>query len=153
MTERTVHNAVAESSLEFIMYHSLKRRYEKLTRDERIEFHIAAGKLLYVPVYDRVIRFSHGDDITSGGGVGGITIPINKAISNWNTGRHADIDCMGHWHQYVNLPYLSVNNCLIGYSPFGIKIRAPYSPASQNFFVIDAEHGKRYETPIWVEGK
>ena len=38
------------------------------------------------------------------GGVGGITIPLNKAISAWNNQRMADYDILGHYHNLQFTP-------------------------------------------------
>lgn len=148
MTMKTLHNAQAETSFEWLIYQFLARRYQD---DPRVSFNLCAGKLLYLPVYDFMVRMSHGDDIGYGGGIGGVTIPINKAIRAWNTMKHADIDVMGHWHQYVCLPNLVINSSLIGYSPYSIKIKAPYEPPTQAFFLVEPGRGKRADNRIWVE--
>lgn len=147
-TKKTLNNAQAECNLEFLIYNFLVRRYEG---DPRVRFDLCAGKLLYLDVYDFTVRMSHGDDCNYGGGIGGITIPINKAVFSWNTQRHADIDLMGHWHQYTSLPSLVVNGSVIGYSPYSIRIRAPFEAPTQSFFLIEPGRGKRADDRIFLE--
>lgn len=148
MTMKTLHSAQAETSLEWLIYQFLRRQYAD---DKRVKFAICGGKLLRLDCYDTTVRISHGDDIGYGGGIGGVTIPINKAIKAWNQTWHADLDLMGHWHQYVSLPYLNINSSLIGYSPYGIKIKAPYEPPTQSFFLVEPFKGKRADNRIWVQ--
>jgi len=138
----------AKNSYEWLIYHALKHRF----RDEaRLEFNIANGAHLYVDVYDFTIRFHHGDDVKYGGGVGGLTIPINKAIDRWNDYEPADITCLGHFHTYMSLPYVVTNGSLIGYNEFALSIKAKYEAPQQAFFLVDSKRGKRNATAIWVE--
>ncbi len=145
-TFRTLHSAQAETSYEFLIYSHLVRHYRD---DKRVSFDLCAGKFVFTEVYDQVLRGSHGDDVRYGGGVGGITIPINKAIPKWDRVRRADIDVMGHFHTYINLPHLMVNSSLIGPSSYGLTfgIEAP----SQGCFLIEPGYGKDLEHRIRVE--
>lgn len=147
-TFRTLHSAQAETSLEFLAYSFLASRFAK---DKRVRFELSAGKLHYQDVYEFTVRSSHGDDVNYGGGVGGITIPINKAIAKWNTQRRADVDIMGHWHQCIALPWLVVNGSLIGYSTFSIAIKAGMEPPAQAMFLVQPGRGKRLDDRIWLE--
>lgn len=138
----------AKNSYEWLVYHALAHHY----RDEdRIEFQIANGSHLYLDVYDTTLRFHHGDDVRFWGGVGGLTIPLNKAIDRWNDYEDADITCIGHFHQYMSLPHAVTNGALIGYNEFALSIKAKYEPPQQAFFLIDSERGKRHSTRIWVD--
>lgn len=148
LTMKTLHSAQAETSIEWLIYQFLARQYAD---DPRVHFVIAGGKLNRLDVYDTTVRISHGDDIGYGGGIGGVTIPINKAIKQWNQAWHADIDLMGHWHQYISLPYLVINSSLIGYSPYSIKIKGSYEPPTQSFFLIEPYKGKRADNRIYLQ--
>jgi len=68
-------------SLEYFMYHILASEFKN---EKRVKFVVAEGKHCYLDVYGRTIRFHHGDGIRYNGGVGGIYIPLNKAIAQWN---------------------------------------------------------------------
>jgi hypothetical protein len=67
-------------------------------------------------IYDVTVRFHHGHSIRYAGGVGGIYIPTNKAIAQWNKGRHADLDVFGHFHQLRDGGNFICNGSLIGYN-------------------------------------
>lgn len=137
----------ASNSYEVALYHQLADDF----RDEpRVQFVVSRGEILYLSIYDLTVRFTHGDAVKYGGGIGGITIPINKALAGWNTVRRADLTCMGHWHQYMSARGLIVNGSLIGYGPFSQRVKATYEPPQQAFTLIDSRRGVCQSTPIWV---
>ena len=149
LSQKPRHQTKAETSLSTIIYSNLRRLY----RDEsRVQFDIARGNLLYTEVYGKMIRWHHGDDIKYHGGVGGLTIPMRKAIDSWNRSVDAALTCVGHWHQVTDHSDFVVNGSLIGYGPYAQAIKARYEPAAQAFFVLDKEHGKRFFTAIDVQG-
>lgn len=138
----------ADNSLEYFMYHNIRREF---AADHRVEFVIAEGECTYVQVYDTTLRFTHGDAIKFGGGVGGVHIPLRKAIAGWDTDIRADVTCLGHFHQYIPHPRYVVNGSLIGWSPYGVRIKADYEHARQAFFVVDSREGPCLHTPIWCQ--
>lgn len=148
--KRKQYKNAAKNSYEWLIYHTLRDRFKD---EERIEFQIANGAHLHLNVYDWKLRFHHGDDVKFWGGSGGLTVPVNKAIDRWNDFEHADITCIGHFHQYLSLPWVVSNGSLIGYNEFALAIKAKYEPPQQAFFLIDSERGKRHSTRIWVEDK
>ena len=150
MTIKIRHQTKAGNSLAWILYHSLARRY----RDEpRVSFDIATGNMTYTQVYGRSIRWTHGDDVRYHGGVGGLTIPMRKAIDAWNQSHPAWLTCCGHWHQFIDHRDFLVNGCLIGYTAYAQAIKARFEPASQGFFVIDRDYGKGWVKPIQLQGR
>lgn len=148
-SERNRHQTKAETSLATIIYHNLKRMYKA---EPRVQFDIARGSLLYTEVYGKNIRWTHGDDIRYNGGVGGLTIPMRKAIDSWNRSVDAALTCCGHWHQKLDHSDFVVNGSIIGYTAYAQAIKARYEPAQQAFFVIDPEFGKRFFTGIDCQG-
>lgn len=138
----------AENSYEWLLYQQLAAWYAD---DDRVEFIVTKAQMVYMSVYDTILRFTHGDTISYGGGVGGVCTPLNRAIANWNVGQYADITIIGHFHTYMSLPHAVVNGSLIGYNPYSIAIRAPFEPPQQAFFLVDSKRGKCCATPIWVD--
>lgn len=136
------------SSIEWLLYHQLAREFAD---EPRVQFTLPAGSFTYVRVYGKTIRFSHGDDTKYGGGVGGIMIPIRKAIARWQTVRHADLNVIGHYHAYHDLPDLVVNGSLIGYDAYAMSIGAMYEEPQQGFFLMDSKRGKTMPASIWVK--
>jgi ribosomal protein L21E len=137
-----------ENSFEWLIYNFLMSHYEQ---SDTVEFKLSRGYFNYLNVYGYNLRFHHGNYIRYAGGVGGITIPLNKAIAEWNKGRKADIDVFGHWHQRLSAKNFVGNGSIIGYGPYSINIKAPFEKPQQTFFLVHPKHGKTVEAPIWVD--
>src|SRR5690606_25695069 len=137
-----------QNSYEFLLYKQLEQRF---AGEPRIEFTIAGGSHLYLDVYDQTIRFHHGDDVRYWGGVGGLTIPLHKSLAAWESFRHADLTCVGHFHQLLHGRDFVVNGSLVGYSEFALSIKAQFEPPQQAFFLVDSRRGRCCSTPLWVD--
>ena len=112
-------------------------------RRPSVQWQVGAGYLNIADLDGFLVRFHHGHSIFFGGGVGGLTIPANKAIANWNISRRVHLDVFGHWHCFSWLPYRFVaNGCLIGHNAFADRIKAEYQPPSQSLVIIDHDHGR-----------
>jgi hypothetical protein len=136
----------AKNSYEWMLYHVLKK-----SLSGKATWHVADGYHLYLDCYGRNIRFHHGDGLKYQGGIGGLTIPVEKAIASWNKGVTADLDVFGHWHQSQQNPKWISNGCLIGYGPYALSIKAPYEKPSQTFFLMDKKHGRTVTAPIFLD--
>lgn len=139
-----------KNSYEHLMYHMLRRHFEN---NDRVNFIIEDGYLTYVDIYDYKIRFHHGHAMNYGGGVGGVTIPTAKAISQWDKETKAYLDIFGHFHTLMmdtGTSKFVLNGSLVGYSPFAVRIKAPFEPPKQAFVLIDKNRGKTISAPIFV---
>lgn len=134
-------------SLEYLMYGFLASYFR---HESRIEFIIPEGMHSYVNVYDQTIRFHHGHSIKYQGGVGGIYIPTNKSIAQWNKAIRADLDCFGHFHQLRDGGNFICNGSLIGYNAFALAIKADYEPPRQTLFLMDKKRGRTCLWPVIV---
>lgn len=139
-----------KNSYEWMMYKTLEKIYRDNTR---IHFIVENGYHTYLTLYNRFkLRFHHGDSIRYGGGVGGITIPVNKAIAQWNKTEEAYLDVFGHFHQQMmDAGSFVSNGSLIGWNAFAVSIKAGFESPRQTFFAIDQERGKICDWPIFVE--
>lgn len=147
MTEKMRSASRTAMSLETMLYGMLSREF---ANEPRIQFVIAEGEHLYYDVYGRTIRFTHGDNVRYWGGVGGITIPLYKALARWQTIREAALTCCGHFHQRICLPDLMVNGSLIGYSPYSMSIGARFEAPSQNFSILEPGRFRSLDLPLHV---
>lgn len=132
-------------SLEYLMYRHLAAYFRSETR---VTFDIAEGPHSYTTIYGKTIRFQHGHMVKYQGGVGGITIPVNKAIAQWNMGRQADLDCFGHFHQQLDGNHFLANGSLVGYNSFALSIKAPFDVPKQTMFLMDKKRGRTGTWPI-----
>lgn len=134
-------------SYEWLMYQWLVQTYA-MKGETRLKFKLPEGYFNWITVYGKDIRFHHGNRIRYGGGAGGIHIPLRKAIAQWNKTRHADLDCLGHWHNREASRDYVINSSVIGYNEFAESIKADYAPPEQAFFLMHPKYGKTAEFPI-----
>lgn len=141
----------AGNSLEYFMYLMLRDRFEN---NKRVKFIVQNGYHSYVSFFEGrfIARFHHGHQINYQGGVGGITIPVNKAIAQWNKARHADLDVFGHFHTKFDGGNFISNGALIGYSAYAVSIKGTYEEPSQQQFLINREYSaKTAVMPVFVK--
>lgn len=132
-------------SLEYLMYRHLAAYFRN---EPRITFLIAEGMHSYIDVYGQIIRFQHGHAIKYGGGVGGIFIPANKAIAQWDKGRRADLNVFGHFHQMKDGGNFLCNGSLIGYGSYALSIKADFEEPRQLLFLMDKRRKRTCTWPI-----
>ena len=137
----------AKNSYEWLLYQWLAANFEK---EKRVTFVTDQSNHQYVKVYDFDLHFTHGDEVKYYGGIGGIAVPLMKAVAGWNAIRPAHYHHMGHWHQFVDYGDVTVNGSLIGYNAYAMSVRAKPEPPQQAFYVLDSKRGKSCRAPIWV---
>lgn len=149
-TTRRVHQATERgNSLEYFMYHVLANTFSS---EPRAKVQIAGGYHSYTDIGGFKIRWHHGHNIRYWGGVGGLTIPLRKAVAQWNRSGPVDLDCIGHFHQLSYGGNFIVNGSLIGYGPFALSIKADFERPKQAFFLVN--HRRREVTdfsPVWLD--
>lgn len=137
-------------SLEYLLYTHLASYYR---REPRVTVQVPAAPHSYVQIYGQTVRFHHGHMVKYGGGVGGLYIPVHKAINQWNKGRPADVDVFGHFHQLRDGGNFLCNGSLIGYNAFALSIKADYERPRQMLCLIDKKRGRTCTWPVWVEDR
>ena len=139
-----------KKSYEWLLYNLLARHYAA-KNDTRIQFKMPTGYFNWVEVFGKRIRFHHGDNIRYQGGVGGVHIPVRKAISQWNKTRWADLDVFGHWHGLEWSQSYVINGSAIGYSAYAENLKADYQKAAQALFLMHSRCGKTAQFPIILQ--
>jgi hypothetical protein len=137
-------------SLEWLLYFALADIYQG---NPRVVFNLEPSYHTIIDVYGFKLRVHHGDYLRYQGGIGGLSVPLNRAIFQWNRGAPADMDAMGHWHSWsASIGRAIVNGSLIGYNRFGVKIKAEFEPPQQGFFTISEKYGcETMRAPVFVE--
>lgn len=150
ITKRTFFKLRVKTSYEWMMYNLLMQHFIA-KGEKRVEFQIPTGYFNWVKVLDRDIRCHHGDNMRYNGGIGGIHIPVKKAIAQWNKARHADLDIFGHWHTLEWTKDYVINASLIGYNAFAEMLKCDYDRAAQALCLIHARYDKTAQYPIVVQ--
>jgi hypothetical protein len=135
------------NSLEWMVYKNLAMHFKA---NKRVTFVMSRSYFTWVEVLGYKIRFHHGHAIKYGGGVGGFTIPINKAIARYDQQQTAYLDVIGHLHTKFDGGKFIVNGSLIGNTPYGFRMGFTGKP-EQTFFLIQEGYGKTVVAPIFVE--
>lgn len=137
-----------KNSYEWLLYMTLAKRYE---RDRRVVWSVGQGYHNTQAIMGRKVRFHHGDGLRYMGGVGGISIPVNKSIAQWDKVEPADFDIFGHWHTHLaHYPKWVSCGSLMGYSEYSVEIKAEFQHPTQAFIVIDRLYGMTQATPIFL---
>lgn len=148
-THRTRHATDYRSSWEYLAYHNVAKWFAKEPKFQLED--IAKGYHTYSTIQDHTVRFHHGDGMKYHGGVGGLTVPVNKSIAQWNKSKHADYDVFGHWHTFMrNWNWVSCG-CAVGYNSYALSIKADFQPPTQTFLVFDKDRGLVIAEPIYCE--
>jgi hypothetical protein len=134
-------------SYEWLLYQWLASMYE---HNPRVQFLADRSAHQYVTAYGFDLHFTHGDEANYQGGIGGITIPLNKAIAQWDLAKPCAYHHVGHWHQYIDTGRLVVNGSVIGFNAYAMSIKATPEPPQQFFYLLDSKRGKCCKSPIWV---
>jgi hypothetical protein len=148
ITPRIRHKTGHDHSLEWMMYQDLKREFKG---EKRIEWHIADAYHHYLRIFDSLVRFHHGDNIAYYGGVGGLSIPMLKAIGQWNKIQRCDLDVTGHYHQRRDYGPVLVNGSLCGFGAYAMAIKADYERPQQQFAVLQPRRGKTMTAEIFCD--
>jgi len=147
-TQKPRHATGAAHSYEWLLYKILEGRFAD---DQQIEWQIADQYFNFMTVFDRRLRFHHGDGLKFIGGIGGLTIPTEKAISSWNKSpNRADLDIFGNWHQFQQNRHWLCNGSLIGYNDYALSIKASFEPPTQTYFLLDKKRGRTMTAPIYL---
>ena len=130
------------NALEYFMYNSLAPRFPQCN------WVIGEALHSYVKVYDKTLRFHHGDTI-SFGGVNGPYTYLNRRIYQWDLGADADYSVQGHLHMYcVGTRRWLINGALVGHNSYAISLGGEFQPPIQAFFLFDKKRGPTVQLPI-----
>jgi len=138
----------SSNSYEWLLYMTLAKQYAK---NKRVHIFVGKGYHNTQTIMGRKVRFHHGDGFRYQGGVGGITIPVAKAISQWNKVETVDLDIFGHYHTHL-VNYTTWVSCgsLMGYSEYSVKIKADFQHPTQTFIVLDKDFGLTCAIPVFL---
>lgn len=148
LTKRMQSSNDYKMNLEAVLYYMLKQELN----DSIFEFQIPESELGYIEVYDKKIRIMHGHQINYQGGVGDITIPVNKFIMKQDKTEKADWNLMHHYHRFwMPTGNTSLNGSLCGWNSYALSCGFPFEPPLQAFHLLDAKRGFTVRTPIFCQ--
>lgn len=146
-TEKPTFGTRVKENYELAIYTQLAYEFKSAP----VKIIAPTGHLQMIDIFGRMIRFHHGDSIKYRDGVGGLTIPANKRIANWNrSGVMAYLDIFGHHHTELPSDRFYANGSMIGYNSYAAGNALPYQPACQTLLYIEKDHGLTNYSPLWL---
>lgn len=146
ITQKMQINNQMATNYETLIFNKLSKSFPEM------EFIIPESDIEYMDIFGQKIRFIHGHQIKYGGGVGGLSISLNKKQAKWDNTIKADYNFMGHYHclSYPNTR-TTLNGSLKGYDTFAQTIAADSQPAQQSFQLLDSKRGWTIKAPIFTD--
>lgn len=144
------------TSNELVVYNIVKN---SLAGDTRFTFIIPQESDAFFNVYNHRFMLTHGDNlgVKGGDGIIGALGPIMRGTMKLHNsqaaiGRDFDTALICHWHQYIPLAEVIVNNALKGYDEYArLKLRAKPSRPSQALFFVHPDHGITAMWEVYLE--
>jgi len=141
-TEKMYFSKVTETSYETIIADALIKHFE---HNKRIKIYFNKSNIVFIEnIFGKTLRFEHGHSIKFGGGIGGVTVPIIKAIAKDQVAKKYDCLIIGHFHQQFDGGRFVINGSIIGYDKYAIDHHFEYEEPKQAFFLID-DRGRRIQ--------
>lgn len=139
------------NSFEWLTYRSMAARPEYST-NPRLVWRIADGYHNILDIQGLRVRFHHGDAIRYGGGIGGISVPANRMIKEWNMSERADLDMFGHFHQHLDHWRWLCCGSLCGYDSYAHIKGMTFQPPTQTVTIISKKkQGRILTAPILLD--
>ena len=107
--------------------------------DKIVDWYNEPSDFSYIKVYDKTIRFSHGDNFKGKGG-NNFTSSILRQIENFDKQQKADLDVFGHFHTLTFNSKFVCNGSLIGPSAFSLGCGFPAEPPQQALCLLSDTH-------------
>jgi len=122
--------------------------------DKRISFDIPESADALIKIYDHGHLITHGDQVSGGGGIGGIYPPImrmraRKQSRYMATGKSFQTLWLGHWHQYISTPSMIVNGSLKGFDEYAMLMGFGHEAPQQALAIITPERNITIQAPVF----
>ena len=122
--------------------------------DKRISFDIPESADALIKIYGHGHLITHGDQVSGGGGIGGIYPPImrmraRKQSRYMATGKSFQTLWLGHWHQYISTPSMIVNGSLKGFDEYAMLMGFGHEAPQQALAIITPERNITIQAPVF----
>lgn len=141
----------AKTNFDWLLAKMIERHFAK---DKRLTFTIPEGADCFLSIYSHGHLMTHGDQVSGGGGIGGIYPPImrmraRKAQRYNAIGSNFSTLWLGHWHQYLPSPSLVVNGSMKGVDEYAFINNFGYETAQQALAIVTPEHNITIQSPVF----
>lgn len=145
----------ARTNLDWMLGKMVERHF---VNDKRFTFQISDNADVVTDIYQWKHLLSHGDQVSGGGGIGGIWPPImrmraRKAQRAHDIGDTFQTMWIGHWHQYIATPSMVVNGSLKGLDEYAWINNFGFEVPQQALAVITPEHNITFQAPVFCQNE
>lgn len=149
-TKRTGYGSAYKNSYDFMLYCDIADYYKNT---KELEFNISKSHICYSPpMFGKIIRTFHGDTFNYAGGIGGLTVPLIKYIHRLDQQLPADMNLIGHYHQFFKpLRNCVVNGSIIGINAYAQGIGCAPEPPQQSLMFLDKSRGFTSLHPVFCD--
>lgn len=139
----------ARDNWDWVIYQQLARHF---SADPRVSFDITDGTDVSTKIYNTTFLLSHGDQVSGGGGIGGIWPPVMRMLARKKQREQFDCLVIGHFHQLIMAPAqgLIVNGSSKGYDEFASVCNFGPEVPQQALWITTPEHGVTFSGPVFV---
>jgi predicted MPP superfamily phosphohydrolase len=126
----------------------------QFTKDKRVTFSIPESADALIKIYEHGHLITHGDQVSGGGGIGGIYPPIMRMRARkegryLQTGKTFKTMWLGHWHQYISTPSMVVNGSMKGYDEYAMLMGFGFEQPQQALALITPEKNITFQAPVF----
>lgn len=145
----------AKTNFDWLLGKMVERHF---AHDKRFTFQISENADTLVRIYEWGHLLSHGDQVSGGGGIGGIWPPImrmkaRKAQRAMEVGSPFQTMWIGHWHQYISTPGMIVNGSTKGLDEYAWINNFGFEVPQQALAVVTPEHNITFQAPVFCQDR
>lgn len=153
---RPVFKGRVHDNVEFLFWSVIRDRLRD--RGSKVTVNVSPSMDFNVPVYDRNILITHGDQFKGGSGISGVLAPLmlgthRKGQRQAATHAPMDLMVMGHFHQILDLPGVIVGGSMKGYDEYAFGLNLRPEQAAQMMWIETPERGKTISIPIFLQDR
>lgn len=139
------------TNFDWLLAKMVERHFSK---DKRVSFTIPESADALIQIYDHGHLITHGDQVSGGGGIGGIYPPIMRMRARKHqrymaTGKSFQTLWLGHWHQYLSTPSMIVNGSLKGFDEYALLMGFGFEQPQQALAVVTPEKNITFQAPVF----
>ena len=140
-----------KTNFDWLLAKMVERHFAK---DKRVTFTVPESADALINIYEHGHLITHGDQVSGGGGIGGIYPPIMRMRARKHqrymaTGKRFQTLWLGHWHQYISTPSMIVNGSLKGFDEYALIMGFGFEQPQQALAVVTPEKNITFQAPVF----
>jgi hypothetical protein len=140
-----------KTNFDWLLAKMVERHFEK---DKRVTFTIPESADCLIQIYGHGHLLTHGDQVSGGGGIGGIYPPImrmraKKHARYMATNKSFQTLWLGHWHQYISTPSMVVNGSMKGFDEYALLMGFGHEQPQQALAIVTPDRNMTIQAPVF----